>query len=282
MAVFGSLDARELVTAASAGGRGSRRLMYNANHAIDRHCLSAQPRETLPMMFIRKLSRSLKSQNWTETWIEFVLLIIGVFLGIQVSNWNQDRIDARAEAVMLERLEEDFRAIEPQLLKTIQRYRQTVASTGEVVRQLRLPDPPQDDAAFRKILGNAAYLWTVPPISVVHTELNASGGISGLSNPELRAALMRYGAAYTVYTQIQSQAKAIFNDTQSPYHNATEWNLDPDQWQSDDAILRYDWPKLREARGELQVWLGFQYEITQVAENQLRELQAVVAVLEAD
>lgn len=234
------------------------------------------------MIFIRKLARSLKSQNWTETCVEFVLLIIGVFLGIQVSNWNDDRLHARAEAILLERLGEDFRTIEPQLARSIQAYRETIASTGEVVRQLRLPDPPEDEAAFRRILGNAAYLWTVPPISVVYTELNVSGGISGLSNPDLRAALMRYGAAYTVYTQIQPQAKAIFNDTRSPYHNATEWHLDPDQWQSDDAILRYDWPRLREARGELQVWQGFQYEIARVAERQLRELRAVLAVLEGE
>lgn len=115
------------------------------------------------MLFIRKLSQSLKAQNWTEIWIEFLLLIIGVFLGIQVSNWNQDRLDARAEALMLEWLEEDFRAIEPSLERTILRYRETVASTGEVVRPLHLPDPPEDETTFRRVLGNAAYLWTGPP-----------------------------------------------------------------------------------------------------------------------
>lgn len=42
-------------------------------------------------MILRRLSQSLKEQNWTAIWIEFVLLVAGVFLGIQVANWNEAR-----------------------------------------------------------------------------------------------------------------------------------------------------------------------------------------------
>ena len=45
-------------------------------------------------MILRRLSQSLREQNWTAIWIEFVLLVAGVFLGIQVSNWNAAREDA--------------------------------------------------------------------------------------------------------------------------------------------------------------------------------------------
>jgi hypothetical protein len=34
-------------------------------------------------MILRRLTQSLKAQNWTAIWIEFVLLAVGVFLGIQ-------------------------------------------------------------------------------------------------------------------------------------------------------------------------------------------------------
>ena len=47
-------------------------------------------------MILRRLSQSLKEQNWAAIVIEFVLLVAGVFLGIQVSNWNQARTE-RAE-----------------------------------------------------------------------------------------------------------------------------------------------------------------------------------------
>ena len=42
-------------------------------------------------MILRRLSQSIKEQNWTAICIEFVLLVVGVFLGIQVANWNTER-----------------------------------------------------------------------------------------------------------------------------------------------------------------------------------------------
>jgi hypothetical protein len=42
-------------------------------------------------MILRRLVAHLKDQNWTAIVIEFVLLVGGVFLGIEVSNWNQER-----------------------------------------------------------------------------------------------------------------------------------------------------------------------------------------------
>jgi hypothetical protein len=44
-------------------------------------------------VILRRLSKSLNEQNWTAIWIEFVLLVAGVFLGIQVANWNAARVD---------------------------------------------------------------------------------------------------------------------------------------------------------------------------------------------
>jgi hypothetical protein len=47
-------------------------------------------------MMLRRLAYNLRDQNWTAITIEFVLLVAGVFLGIQVANWNDAR-GARAE-----------------------------------------------------------------------------------------------------------------------------------------------------------------------------------------
>ena len=60
-------------------------------------------------MILRRLSQSLKEQNWTAIWIEFVLLVVGVFLGIQVANWNEARIANKQSELFTERLREDLR-----------------------------------------------------------------------------------------------------------------------------------------------------------------------------
>lgn len=60
-------------------------------------------------MILRRLARNLKEQNWTAIAIEFVLLVLGVFLGIQVSNWNAARVDRQRGAEFTERLRADLR-----------------------------------------------------------------------------------------------------------------------------------------------------------------------------
>jgi hypothetical protein len=59
-------------------------------------------------MILRRLSQSLKEQNWTAIWIEFILLVAGVFLGIQVANWNEERERNQQSQVFTERLKADL------------------------------------------------------------------------------------------------------------------------------------------------------------------------------
>lgn len=55
-------------------------------------------------MILRRLSQALKEQNWAAIVIEFILLVSGVFLGIQVSNWNAARVDRMEYEAALGRL----------------------------------------------------------------------------------------------------------------------------------------------------------------------------------
>jgi hypothetical protein len=55
-------------------------------------------------MILRRLTENLRVQNWTAITIEFVIVVIGVFVGTQVSNWNQERLEKLATNKMLEQL----------------------------------------------------------------------------------------------------------------------------------------------------------------------------------
>lgn len=48
-------------------------------------------------MTFRRLAQHLREQNWTAICIEFVLLVLGVYLGLQAANWNE----ARAEQALV-------------------------------------------------------------------------------------------------------------------------------------------------------------------------------------
>jgi hypothetical protein len=61
-------------------------------------------------MILRRLTENLRAQNWTAISIEFVIVVIGVFIGTQVANWNQARIEKQATQRMLVQLIPELRA----------------------------------------------------------------------------------------------------------------------------------------------------------------------------
>lgn len=52
-------------------------------------------------MILRRLTQNLRAQNWTAIVIELVIVVLGVFIGVQAANWNQDRIEQRETQRML-------------------------------------------------------------------------------------------------------------------------------------------------------------------------------------
>lgn len=52
-------------------------------------------------MILRRLTRNVRDQNWTAIGIELVIVVLGVFLGIQVSNWNEARAERARERLLL-------------------------------------------------------------------------------------------------------------------------------------------------------------------------------------
>lgn len=55
-------------------------------------------------MLLRRVMQHVKDQNWVAVGIDFVIVVVGLFIGIQVASWNNARRDREAEALYLDRL----------------------------------------------------------------------------------------------------------------------------------------------------------------------------------
>lgn len=42
-------------------------------------------------MILRRVIAHFRNQEWTAIALDFVIVVVGVFVGIQVSNWNEER-----------------------------------------------------------------------------------------------------------------------------------------------------------------------------------------------
>lgn len=55
-------------------------------------------------MLFRRIRNHVVSQNWTAIAIDFVIVVLGVFVGIQVSNWNSNRLEQLRAQGYLQRI----------------------------------------------------------------------------------------------------------------------------------------------------------------------------------
>lgn len=55
-------------------------------------------------MLLRRIIEHVKAQNWTAIALDFLIVVLGVFIGIQVSNWNAGLAFEKREQLLLREL----------------------------------------------------------------------------------------------------------------------------------------------------------------------------------
>ncbi len=161
-------------------------------------------------MLLRRITEHVKAQNWTAVALDFFIVVVGVFIGIQVSNWNAARKDESDARLFLLRLHDDIEQA-------------NLLNARVIDRRLRFPDElrivsdilfersaeTQLNAEGCRIVGSAHYYninsGNLPSIM----ELISSGRMTIIKDPNLRTALVSLqqteaGLASYVNTQIAS------------------------------------------------------------------------------
>ena len=58
-------------------------------------------------MILRRMADGIRQQDWFTVIVEVLVVVVGIFLGLQVDDWNQARENRHAEQEFLNRLHED-------------------------------------------------------------------------------------------------------------------------------------------------------------------------------
>lgn len=98
-------------------------------------------------MLLRRITTHIKDQNWFAVGLDFVIVVVGVFIGIQVANWNDARTNAYRESEILgtiyaELLEDraEFRSGKESALLTISSASYVLEAAGiDVQDRLAMP-----------------------------------------------------------------------------------------------------------------------------------------------
>jgi hypothetical protein len=61
-------------------------------------------------MILRRVIAHFRKQEWTAIAIDFIIVVVGVFVGLQVNNWNEGRANNSIAAGHLEEIADDLRS----------------------------------------------------------------------------------------------------------------------------------------------------------------------------
>ncbi|MEO8810044.1 MAG: hypothetical protein ABI386_07355 [Rhodanobacter sp.] len=88
-------------------------------------------------MILRRITTNVRRQDWTAVIVELVMVVLGVFLGLQVNNWNETRNDRALEHQYSQRLRDDFALSIKRAEANLVNMQQQFVLEGRMVDRLR-------------------------------------------------------------------------------------------------------------------------------------------------
>ena len=164
-------------------------------------------------MILRHLAQNLKEQNWTAIVIEFVLLVAGVFLGIQVANWNEERQLAGRERAYLHQLRLEIEENTQSYAEKHAFYAKVYASAERLRLFIEADEPCTDDCW--PLLVDSFYASQWRDLQVNRAVFDEMIRLGMPRDPALRAMLEDYYVQFGAIDAVSRELPAYRQRTRS-------------------------------------------------------------------
>lgn len=176
-------------------------------------------------MLLRRITKHVSDQNWFAVFIDFLIVVVGVFIGIQVANWNTERGERKQERDYLIRLHEDIAESITNQTRDINFLNMQLADQEIALKSLdACVVEPADSEVFQRAINMLGFI-NFPRFSRrTVDEMAASGQTDIIQNVSIQAALAK------IVAQIEWRAGGV---------DSTSRNVDSRRLIVDDYV-RYD------------------------------------------
>lgn len=141
-------------------------------------------------MILRRLSANLRSQNWVAIVIEFVLVILGVFLGIAAANWNEERLAKRETRELLSQLDTELTGFQ-RYLGILNDYYAVTARYADRAEAGWKGEPSVSDGDFVIAAYQASQINAATNNADVWGTIFGAENLRDIEDPEVRRLLAR-------------------------------------------------------------------------------------------
>lgn len=175
-------------------------------------------------MSSRRFLDSIKRQDWTAVFTDFVIVVFGIFIGLQASLWVQTRQDIETERRYLGRLIADSDASIRVLQQAISWNESRAASLALLAAALEKRGPIPSHAELSDVMCR----WFVQPAVDVrrgtYAELVSSGRLALLRDEDLRSRLAQEQGTHEEAERLDILAPAILQAA-APLSDYRKWRI---------------------------------------------------------
>lgn len=146
-------------------------------------------------MLPRRLRNYVNNQNWTAIVIELLVVVLGVFIGLQVDNWNQTRIEQNTVKSYYDRLIEDLRT-NADSFQARQNYYRKVQAFGQSALVTLQGSHAVSAEQFLIDAYQASQIWQVFINRAAFDEILSVGAMNTIPDVDARSRLTNYHSAF--------------------------------------------------------------------------------------
>jgi hypothetical protein len=147
-------------------------------------------------MILRRLKAHVEKENWFAVFLDFAIVVIGVFIGLQVANWNETRSEDARIAAQLASFRTEL-ILARDYFATAQAYLDDRIEGVATLRQRLEQGGDFSETEFNPLVASAIRGDSFNLAFRGYEELRSTGAISKISDARLRDLLHQWDAQLT-------------------------------------------------------------------------------------
>ncbi len=169
-------------------------------------------------MLLRSISKQVKDQNWFAVFLDFFIVVAGILIAFQITNWNEGRQDRAEEFQVLIALKDNIAKTRSDLAFEI-----SGTETGQASLKIltEYSDGDHDELSTADIDKHILYgIYTLPafePSMVAYDELRNTGRLGLISNANLRKKLQAFSTGIEALDREEAGLSKMAYETSDPF-----------------------------------------------------------------
>jgi hypothetical protein len=153
-------------------------------------------------MLLRRITEHIREQNWFAVFLDFVVVVVGIFVALQVTEWNELRKERKDEARLLRQIVHEIDAIIAVSIDWIDTYTARQAMRHAAMRVVQGDDPADalTDEQSHALWRTHITFWAYESLTTLD-ELMGTGRLRVIRDEEIRINLLGIDANQDVWAE---------------------------------------------------------------------------------